>query len=130
MEQNVLRNLSHGSYAPPLTKPDDEERDGLGQLTNAIEAAAARSHTNKAIGKLFLTIEPSRAVRTISSMDQNKLAELTRVEKESMISNIDLAATHNNKKVCQVAVSPTTFIATSTTTSTKSLTLEITSLLF
>lgn len=110
MELNVLRNLAQGSYSP-LTKAEDEERDGLGQL-KVIEAAVNKvSFVHKdqiGVGKVN---KPSRAVRTISSMDQHVLEELTRVEKE----NANLDAVVSMSKKSKQAVSPTSVITTNST---------------
>ena len=110
MEQNVLRNLAQGSYSP-LTKAEDEERDGLGQL-KVIEAAVNKVSVVKkdqiGVGKMN---KPSRAVRTISSMDQHVLEELTRVEKE----NANLDAVVATSKKSKQAVSPTSVITSNST---------------
>jgi hypothetical protein len=103
MEDNILRNLAYGSYSPVLLKPsEDEERDGLGQLKVAIETPVVNGDASKVIKK------PSRSVRTISSMDQHVLAELTRVEKE----NLQLPVSSSSVKSNHVDVSPTSVIIT------------------
>lgn len=100
MEDNILRNLAHGSYSPVLLKPsEDEERDGLGQLKVAIDTPVVSGDASKVIKK------PSRSVRTISSMDQHVLAELTRVEKENLQLPISSSSKNNH-----VDVSPTSVI--------------------
>jgi len=103
MEENILRNLANGSYTPPLSTDltEGEERDGLGQL-KAIETTVGSSDIT------MLTQKPSRAVRTISSMDQHVLAELTRVEKEN-IQMLSMSAS-SSLKIHQIEVSPTSVI--------------------
>jgi hypothetical protein len=103
MEENILRNLANGSYTPPLStdSTEGEERDGLGQL-KAMETTVGSSDITK------VTQKPSRAVRTISSMDQHVLAELTRVEKEN-IQMLSMPAS-SSLKIHQIEVSPTSVI--------------------
>lgn len=102
MEDNILRNLANGSYTPVSTESiEGEERDGLGQL-KAVECTLASGDTTK------VTQKPSRAVRTISSMDQHVLAELTRVEKENL-QMLSMPAS-SALKIQQFEVSPTSVI--------------------
>ena len=110
MERNIMRNLAQGVFGP-VPKPEDEERDGLGQLrvnglcdnSSIIKNNLVQNESAK--GK---TARPTRAVRTISSMDQNVLAELTRVDKENMHLGVSCPASVSK----QQRVSPTSVIVT------------------
>ena len=118
MERNIMQNLAHGSYCP-VPKPEDEERDGLGQLNcvslvngadgNGLgdNSSVIKNHVVKNGAADSILPRPPRAVRTISSMDQHVLAELTRFGQENMHLGASCAATSPKRRV-----SPTSVIAT------------------
>lgn len=84
MEANILKNLAAGAVVPVKSRDSDEERDCIAELVQE-KAACGDVSSNMSLSSSSLKpkskLSKPQMVRTISSMDNNVLAELTRVEK-------------------------------------------------